>query len=400
MLALLAAHPAFANSQHLSSQILRYLDNGGVVVTHDGEVLEGHREKERFVPASTLKIATALAAIHYLGLDYRFKTEFYSSELGDLTIRGHGDPFLVSEEWKSIVDELDDSGKLPRVIRNLYLDTSTFSDGIEIPGVEPSLNPYDAVNGALAANFNSIYLQVARNGTVRSAESQTPLTPLGRELAARLPPGRHRINISKDPEIPVRYVGELMKEFLAKKGHDVRGEIRTRPRAPTARHIHTHFNSRTLEEVIEAMMLYSNNFIANQLLLVIALEQTGGPATLEEGIRYLDRYLIGELGLERSEFEVVEGSGISPENSFTPVALAKTLSAFYPHRHLLTEEQGVLLKTGTLEGVYTLAGYLPSKYPLCFVIMLDQARNTRDRILSVLKRETRRAFESRLARQR
>ncbi len=368
----------------LNSKIDGYLENGGMVVNHEGRILYDRNGQQLFIPASTLKIATALAAIHYLGLDYRFRTEFYLSALHDLTIRGYGDPFLISEEWDLIVQELVSTAQIPIHLRNIYIDTSAYSDEIHIPGIESGLDPYNARNGALAVNFNTINVTVEPGGGLRSAESQTPLTPLAYELAGKLAPGTHRINISRDLEMPSRYAGELAHAFLTEKGFEIAGRIVVRERTEAEKLIHTHYNSRKLSEVIEAMMLYSNNFIANQLLLSIGLAKDGEPATLEKGVRALNRFLIDELSLDPADFTVVEGSGLSRQNRFTPRALAEVVRAFHPYRHLLAKQDGISLKTGTLTGVYALAGYLPSERPLCFVIILNQPQNTREGILRAI----------------
>ena len=390
--------PAFAEpTPGAIPEVLRYLDNGGVAVTHAGKALYGHRAGERFAPASTLKVVTALAAIHHLGLSYRFKTEVYQSPEGDLTLRGYGDPFLVSEEWQLLVDGLIASEALRQPIRHLYLDTSAFDPEIEIPGLSGTLNPYDAVGGALAANFNTIHVMVGADGTVRSGEEQTPLTQVARGLAKKRAPGKHRFNISHQAEVPVRYAGELAAAFLARAGYAVNGQIAHRVVSARQVPIYTHLNSRTLGEVVAAMMQYSNNLVANQILLTLGLEKGGEPATLARGVGYLERYLSDELGIDAAEFTLVEGSGISRQNRITPAALARVLSAFYPHRNLLTPQNGVPLKTGTLTGVYALAGFLPSDHPLVFVILLNQPRNTRNEVLGVLRRETERRFESQIA---
>jgi D-alanyl-D-alanine carboxypeptidase/D-alanyl-D-alanine-endopeptidase (penicillin-binding protein 4) len=52
-----------------------------------------------------------------------------------------------------------------------------------------------------------------------------------------------------------------------------------------------------------------------------------------------------------------EGSGISRNNHFTAHGLAKVLELFAPHAHLLHGHDGGMNKTGTMEGVCTLAGY-------------------------------------------
>ena len=52
-----------------------------------------------------------------------------------------------------------------------------------------------------------------------------------------------------------------------------------------------------------------------------------------------------------------EGSGISRNNHFTARGLAKVLELFAPHADLLRGHDGGMNKTGTMEGVRTLAGY-------------------------------------------
>ncbi len=376
----------------LRSRLAPYVETGGVVVTSGDRVLFDLHGDRSFAPASTLKIPTALAAIRHLGPDFRFKTEFYLNEDRDLTIRGYGDPFLISEEWAIIAQELADTGRLPAKLRNLCLDASAYGD-VEIPGLANALDPYNARNGALVANFNTVYVAVERGGVerggkVRSAESQTPLTPLARELARGLKQGKHRINISRRPERPLRYVGELAREFLRQQGVEVTGNVAPCRRGPADELIHTHYGTRPLAEVIEGMMEYSNNFIANQLLLTLGLAADGEPATLEQGVAVLGRFLEQQVGLDRADFTLAEGSGISRRNRFTPLALAQVVRGFHRHQPLLSQKNGVALKTGTLTGVYALAGYLPSEYPLCFVVLLNQPRNTRDQVLEVLKRHT------------
>jgi D-alanyl-D-alanine carboxypeptidase len=45
------------------------------------------------------------------------------------------------------------------------------------------------------------------------------------------------------------------------------------------------------------------------------------------------------------------------------------------------------MKTGTLRGVYSLGGYLKGERPLCFVIILNQKKNYRKKILSLIQDE-------------
>jgi len=56
------------------------------------------------IPASTLKLLTALAALHTLGPDYRFVTDFYLDEDSNLKIKGFGDPLMISETISLIAE--------------------------------------------------------------------------------------------------------------------------------------------------------------------------------------------------------------------------------------------------------------------------------------------------------
>ena len=73
-----------------------------VVSDPKGHIVFSFNAETPLVPASTLKLLTALTAFHYLGPDYRFKTEFYLDSESNLKIRGYGDPLLISE----IVDQI------------------------------------------------------------------------------------------------------------------------------------------------------------------------------------------------------------------------------------------------------------------------------------------------------
>ena len=62
-----------------------------------GHIVLAKNAAEKRMPASILKIFTSLVALHYLGDDYRFPTEFYLDKQSNLKIKGYGDPLLISE---------------------------------------------------------------------------------------------------------------------------------------------------------------------------------------------------------------------------------------------------------------------------------------------------------------
>lgn len=379
-----------APTEGLRQALAGLVEHGGVAVGENGEPVFVYRPG-RYVPASIVKLATALAAFHELGPHYRFRTEVFRD--GDvLYLRGYGDPFLVSEEWALIADALAGAGHFARPIEALVLDGSAFAPGLEVDGATDSANPYDARLGALVANFNTVFVAVDAAGRVASAEPQTPLTPLARRLGRALPPGKHRINFTAEGIPGIRYAGELARAVFEDAGASIQGPAREGRVPPGLEPVLVHRSSRTLREVVAAMMEFSNNFIANQLVLTMALEHEGEPARLEPGIARVRRYLERELGLAPEAFTLREGAGLSRNNRVGLTAMLRIVDAFHPWAGLLKPYGKAPLrvpgKTGTLTGVYTLAGFLPAppgvRRP--FVIMLNQPRHTRGAVFRRIAR--------------
>src|SRR4029079_11306999 len=145
------------------------------VVDEKGDELVAQNADKPFVPASVAKIVTAWLAMETLGADYRFETRFYLDSNRVLYIRGGGDPFLISEELAQLASALVAAiGKQP--LSGIVLDASYYPSDIRIPGIEDTEARYDALNSALAVNFNTIHA-VRKGKTVQSAEKQTPITP-------------------------------------------------------------------------------------------------------------------------------------------------------------------------------------------------------------------------------
>ena len=160
-----------------------------LVMDAEGNELVAQNADKPFVPASVTKIMTAWLAMEVLGGDYRFETRFYLDNKRVLYVRGGGDPFLISEELAPLAKELVAAiGKEP--LTGIVLDASYYPSDLRIPGIEDTNEAYDALNSALAVNFNTI-AAVRKGKTVCSAEQQTPITPIAiREFWARGPQGR------------------------------------------------------------------------------------------------------------------------------------------------------------------------------------------------------------------
>jgi serine-type D-Ala-D-Ala carboxypeptidase/endopeptidase (penicillin-binding protein 4) len=289
-----------------------------------------------------------------LGPDYRFETRFYLGPDRVLYVRGGGDPFLISEELARLAAALvAATGTQP--LKGIVLDASYYPADLRIPGIEDTEEAYDALNSALAVNFNTIHA-VRKGKTVHSAEEQTPITPLAvKEFLARGPRGRGRISLTQDPAVGLRYAGELIAAFIRRAGGRVEGGISTGAVPAGLEPIYVHRQSRPLSEILAGLLRGSNNYVANQVFLEIGGHRLGGPVSLEKSLRVANEALARHGLAETVRLE--EGSGISRGNRLTARGLARLLHRFEPHADLLRSGDGARFKTGTFSGVRTLAGY-------------------------------------------
>ncbi|WP_316016110.1 D-alanyl-D-alanine carboxypeptidase/D-alanyl-D-alanine-endopeptidase [Roseobacter sp. HKCCA0434] len=382
--------PAFAQETEAQMDArIAALDPAALVfvLDADGAELLARNADDPFVPASVAKIVTAWLALEVLGEDHRFETEFYLDADRVLHVRGGGDPFLVSEELAELAPRLlAEIGPAP--VEGIVLDARYYPDSLIIPGIEASDEAYDALNAALSVNFNTINA-VREGATVRSAEEQTPITPLAIEqFLERGPNGRGRISLPQDdPGVGIRYAGELIAAFLTRAGGAVEGDVTIGTVPVGLEPVYVHRQSRDLAEIVRLMLLGSNNFIANQLFLEVGAHRLGGPASLDKSLS-VARELLAEHGLAE-EVVLVEGSGISRDNRFTARGLAGVLDLFAPHAALLRRsESGARYKTGTLSDVRTLAGYAETSRngPVRFVISTRRPGQMRFDLLSAIER--------------
>ncbi|MGD2270064.1 MAG: D-alanyl-D-alanine carboxypeptidase [Desulfobacterales bacterium] len=324
-----------------------------IVTDPRGSAIYAKNADKKLVPASTLKIFTALVALHYLGLDYRFTTEFYLDQNKNLKIKGYGDPLLISEVVAEIATTL--STRLKQV-NDIVLDDSYFSEPLTIPGISSSSEPYDAPNGALCVNFNTVNFKKV-NGTYISAEPQTPLLPFALERIKTADSKAGRIVFSHDMDMCTLYAGHLFRYFLKKKGIQTGSRIRLgRIRKKNDSLIYTYSSRFSLEDIIAGLLEHSNNYTTNQLLIAAGVQAYGPPGTLSKGVQAAKAYAADLLQL--NNLNITEGSGISRENKVTAEELHKILGVFAPYRYLLRHEGNEFYKTGTLCGISSRAGYI------------------------------------------
>jgi D-alanyl-D-alanine carboxypeptidase/D-alanyl-D-alanine-endopeptidase (penicillin-binding protein 4) len=99
-----------------------------------------YHSQQMALPASTMKVITALAALLQLGPDYRFHTQLESKGSlsgdtlrGDLVARFGGDPTLTRQDLRNMVAALKKQG-VQHIDGNLVIDTSVFASHDKAPG--------------------------------------------------------------------------------------------------------------------------------------------------------------------------------------------------------------------------------------------------------------------------
>jgi D-alanyl-D-alanine carboxypeptidase/D-alanyl-D-alanine-endopeptidase (penicillin-binding protein 4) len=362
------------------------MDAGIILADNQGRVLYAQNQEKTFVPASTLKILTSLAAIHILGETYHFPTHYnYDATSKNIYIKGYGDPLLTSEIIQELSQDIILKAKI-KEIHHIVIDPSYYANPIDIPGKGDSLNPYDAHVGALCANFNTIHFQWDKDRKCFiSGEPQTPLLDFFHADIRKTNLRQGRITLSREQSD--LYPGLLLKHFLEKK-IPVTGSVRVQAFALKNTAPHVFQSPHELKTVIQSLLQYSNNFIANQLLLSMGARLFGEPATLEKGVRAVQDFSRRHLNL--TGLAIDEGSGLSRGNRISPHEMLKVLGKFLPYHGLLKHEKNEFFKTGTLTGVRTRAGYLSGKngrlYP--YIIMINKENTGYENILNRLKNMT------------
>ena len=269
---------------------------------------------------------------------------------------------------------------------SLKLDDSLITTK-KVPGLSNSKNTYDALNGALVVNFNSLFLEKKKNGEIVSAEEWTPLTPLAREKGNLLAVGKkERINIGSSYSDSLRYTAELFRAIFQREAIVIeKNSYEEELLNKDWKLILDYKNSRKLEELIPSFLLYSNNYIANQIYFRIGGEKYGRVYNLEKSNMAMKHYMT-QFGATSQNFKILEGSGLSRNNEITAQIILDVLYKISPDYILFPKERQVYLKTGTLKEVYNLAGYIPyqgENYPFC--IFINAPKNNRLEVLELLK---------------
>jgi D-alanyl-D-alanine carboxypeptidase/D-alanyl-D-alanine-endopeptidase (penicillin-binding protein 4) len=381
---------AWASDLHIKA-LHGYIDNGAYALQIPGEKRRSFNINTPLIPASTIKILTGLMALETLGSQYRFSTSFYRDEVGNLYVKGDGDPFLTSEAIAQIAWQLKQLGI--ETIHSLIFDSSAYALENRPDQSAHTDNPYDAASAALAVNFNTLSFTVAHNKEVVSGESQTPTLPIMKNLGSLYPKGSHRINVNSLQATgklnnTIRYCGELFTALLEQQGITVSHGFTSGKIPENTIPFFVFTSEKSVADLVRLCLQYSTNFIANQLFLACGAKKYGYPATWKKAILAGRHYRSKQLGLTSPEIRQIDGSGLSTRNSITAAAMLTLLEKFRPYANLLPKHRSMYIKSGTLTHVYSYAGYFSKSEKLSpFVIILNQKLNTRDVILKRLEHD-------------
>jgi len=360
------------------------------------------------------------AALQELGLEYKFKTSVWIDELkngsvGTMWIRGGGDPsFTIESAW--LMARAIRSRGVKRIDK-LFLDTSLFADAERRVGQRA----YETGASALAFNFNSIGFEVcptkvgsdaaitvnpweapvSLSGSIKTTPSKVSFA-IDESPGSNYPLGAYRASgaigaqepcqtFFRSVKDPVAYFGITFKALLTQAGIEFRGVARPGDisKDRSAQEFYSQ-ESKPINQIIEDLNHFSNNFIAEQLLYAIGAS-AGSPLTRANGLAKLTSFL-KSIGVS-DQISLDDASGLSHQNSISAAAINQVLLYAQKHPELQSEFEtslsfagktgtlktrplnGALVrgKTGTLDGVSSLAGYLytPDGRKLAFAIIIN-----------------------------
>lgn len=371
-----------------------------------------HRGTAPMNPASLAKLLTTLVALETLGPAYRFRTEVLADAPphdgildGPLYLRGSGDPKLTYDRLWLSLRELRGRG-LREIRGGLVIDRTAFASSAYDPAAFDGkpLRPYNVGPDALLFNFGTVHLTlIPEAAAVRVLADPLPAgfsvdnrlrlvagKPCGsewrEELTANLLP--ENIRLSGDfpaacGEKPWHLAGlpnaTLLAGTFARLWRELGGEISggtSEGTVPESAVTLAATESPPLGELVRDINKYSNNVMARQLYLKVG---DGGTAGAEQAIREW----LKKKSLDFPELVLDNGAGLSRATRISADHLAQVLAAGWASPTMpefiaslpIAALDGTVkkkfngngaagqahLKTGSLEGVRGIAGYLRDK---------------------------------------
>lgn len=347
-----------------------------------GSVVADHNSAATFVPASTMKIATASAALGVLGPETRFGTEVLRGPDGTIYLRGGGDPTLSSPEWAAarpdrlstsivpLAEVLKSSGA--DVSSGIVADASWLGGSKYVDGWEQRLIRQQAAPPVSALTVDRSFPELA------------PEAPANADDDPALGAAATLARLAGAPGAPVR-AGTVPADAV------LLGAV----------------ESPTVIEIVTDMGKWSDNLAAEVLVRQIG-RAARADASTAAGTAAVKEYL-GSIGVDVSELTVADGSGLHYANQLSCSVFADLFeeSTEETWGDALTESlaigdvdgtlrdrrqpESVRAKTGTLRDVATLAGVIAAaEGDMAFAIMMNNmpddydARGLQDRLVTEL----------------
>jgi len=430
-------------SELLFEPLVRQGASWGAVVVDaaTGEVILQKNPNRHFIPASNMKLVTTAAALELLGPLHTFLSELYLREsilhqendraVSDLVVVGGGDPSLGSEELKNgdeavFHDWCDSLAK--RGITELAGDILGCGLLFENPmpgpcwGWDDLAFGFSALPAGLCYHDNQVDITLAPGaeeglpcemlpglgfrGLDLICEVGTSAPGSRRALRLSRVPGSWRMTLSGSLPVddgsvhlsvahpnPQLMAADVFRDILIESGIEVLGVAgngcSTEARGlRVASHV-----SPSLKELIAIINRESKNLWAEQLLLIVGLEESG-IGTREAGVGAVERVLDG-FGIPGAGFRMFDGSGLSRLNlaspSFLSALLLHTVNRFWAEEFrnslpvsgksgtLKSRMQGTIAegriraKTGSMQGVRALSGFAQASggRNLVFSVMIN-----------------------------
>lgn len=380
-----------------------------------------YHAQQMALPASTQKVLTALAALLQLGPDFRFITTLESHGTvsdgvlqGNLIARFDGDPTLTRQQLRNMVATLRKAG-IKQVAGDLIIDTSVFASHDKAPGwpwndmtqcfsAPPaaaivdrncfSVSLYSAPNpGDMAFIRVASYYPVQMFSEVRTLAKGSPDA---RYCELDVVPGElNRFTLTgcltqRSEPLPLAfavqngasYAGAILKDELKKADIQIDGSLRRQSTPSPAGNVLAQTQSAPLHDLLKIMLKKSDNMIADTVFRTIGHQRFGVPGTWRAGADAVRQVLRQKAGVDLGNSIVVDGSGLSRHNLISPATMMQALQYIAQHDQELDfismlplagydgtlryrgglHEAGVngkvSAKTGALQGVYNLAGFI------------------------------------------
>ena len=392
-----------------------------IVSLENNKTLYAYNSQKLLMPASTNKLYTCAAALHYLGSGHRFATRILKMN-DNLILKGGGDPDLT-------IDQLDSLAKIvSSYIKNvdtLYVD-DTFLDSLNYgEGWMWDEGPwwYAAPIGALSVNDNCIdfyiepgdigspadisyfpetsYITFENNSVTVNDTLDFKKIKIDRDWVAtnnnfsvtgEIMDTTKRDTLYRNIYDPSLFTGTIFKKLLGKHGTTVKQLSKKNQNLNLYNEITVHYSDSLIVSA-KNLMNESDNLTAELFVKSIGAMDTL-PGTWDTGLDSVKSFLAEQVKIDTSQIRLADGSGVSRYNLTNSDQLISLLTWVYNSKYKdnfistlpgggwenstlekrLTEEGDLVrAKTGGLSGARNLAGYIYSqKYgTVAFSILMN-----------------------------